>query len=420
MDYGLIGSKLGHSYSPLLHKLFGGYEYELLPLAEHEAFSEFMIKKEFKAINVTIPYKKAVLEYVDDISEKAGRIGAANTVVNRGGRLFAYNTDFDGFLYMMRVSDYDVSGKNALILGTGGTSLTVFEALRSAGVAKIFRVSRSSGKDRITYKDAEKLYDTHIIVNTTPVGMYPDCDETPISLLHFPELEAVFDVVFNPLETRIVAEARSLGLIASNGLSMLTAQAKYASEIFMGKKIQEDMIENIYRKLYMDLVNIVLIGMPGCGKTTLGKRIAMVTGKKFTDIDSEIEKTAGKTIPDIFKEGGETLFRQYESRITKEVCLQSGQVIATGGGVVTQKENIPFLRQNGIVVYLKRDIKTLATGGKRPLSGDFTAVEKLYNERRALYEKAAHCSVCTDGMTLSDAVETVEDRIYEIFDNKRA
>ena len=201
---------------------------------------------------------------------------------------------------------------------------------------------------------------------------------------------------------------------------MLTAQAKYASEIFIGKKIQEDMIENIYRKLYMDLVNIVLIGMPGCGKTTLGKRIAMVTGKKFTDIDSEIEKTAGKTIPDIFKEGGETLFRQYESRITKEVCLQSGQVIATGGGVVTQKENIPFLRQNGIVVYLKRDIKTLATGGKRPLSGDFTAVEKLYNERRALYEKAAHCSVCTDGMTLSDAVETVEDRIYEIFDNKRA
>ena len=392
------------------------YIYELKPLATKEDFSEFIQKKSFKAINVTIPYKQDVIPYLDEISDKARSIGSVNTIVNRNGKLCGDNTDFDGFLYMVRRTGYNLTGKKALILGTGGTQKTVYAALQSAGISKVVCVSRNPSADEISYENIKSQEDVQVIVNTTPVGMYPDCGISPVDLSSFSSLEAVFDVVYNPFETKLLFDAKQKGCITSNGLAMLVAQAKYAAEIFISKKIKEEKIEEIIKKLYKDIINIVLIGMPGCGKTTFGKYLANEFNKNFVDIDEQIEKETNKTIPKIFADEGEVAFRIIESFLTAKVCAQSRQVIATGGGVVTREENILPLRQNSLVIYLERDINNLQIGGKRPLSKDRAALKKMYELRDPLYKKAAHFSINVDG-DLTSAEECLKEKIYEVFDS---
>ena len=376
MKYGLIGEHLGHSYSCEIHGAIADYEYELKELRPDE-LDGFMRQRSFNAINVTIPYKQSVIPYLDEISDRARSIGAVNTVVNTGGRLYGDNTDFAGMAALAKRIGIDFKGKKVLILGTGGTSRTAHAVAESHGAATVLHVSRRGGDGLISYEDAAKKHsDAQIIINTTPVGMYPDTEKKPIDISAFPVLEGVLD-------------AQERGIPASGGLYMLSAQAVYASAVFLGKEVEPALIEKAYSIVKADKQNIVLIGMPSCGKTTVGKIIADRTGKTFLDTDDAIVAEIGMPIAEFFAQKGESAFRELESRVIAEASKKGGLVIATGGGAVLRPENVRAMRQNGAVVFIDRALEKLITTDDRPLSSSRTALEKLYETRYDIYKNAA-------------------------------
>ncbi len=388
MEYGLIGKTLGHSFSPEIHAKLADYEYKLYPLNEQE-FADFLQKREFKGMNVTIPYKQAVMEYCDEIDPLAKKIGAVNTIVNKNGRLTGYNTDCAGFTYMLSRHNIDVAGKTVLVLGNGGSTKTILAALEQLGAAKALVASRKAGDGTVSYQQAMEQKDVQVVVNCSPAGMYPENGTSLVDLEKFPALEAAVDLVYNPLKTAMLLQAEKKNLIAVNGLEMLIAQAKYAAELFTGCEIEEKKIEEIRLEMVNRHANAVLIGMPGCGKTSLGKKLAKLLDKTFVDLDHEIVKAAGKPIPVIFEEDGEEVFRDWETQICESFGKKTGLVVSTGGGVVKRSENIAALRQNGVVLYIKCSLNELAVGKGRPLSQGRADLEKLYAQRAGLYKQAA-------------------------------
>lgn len=411
MEYGLIGAKLGHSYSKPIHEKIGGYRYELHPLPTQEEFHAFMQARDFRAINVTIPYKQAVIPYCDEVEPRAAAIGAVNTVVNRGGRLCGYNTDYAGFAYLAGHHGVRLEGRTVLVLGSGGTHNTVSAVCRDAG-ATVLTASRSGRNGALTYAQAALHPEVQVIVNTSPAGMYPENGGCLLELGAFPKLEAVLDVVYNPFCTELVLRARERGVPAFGGFEMLVAQAVYAAEHFTGQLFDEKtVIPQIHRELRRQIANISLIGMPGCGKSTVGRQLAARLNKTFVDLDAAIEERAGCSIPDIFLYRGEAAFRRYEAEAVAAVGKGSGQVIACGGGVVKTPGNTHALRQNGPVLWILRPVSRLATSG-RPLSKGREELLRMEQERRPLYQAAADAQVDNSGplaQTVSAALQACED-----------
>lgn len=393
MRYGLIGEKLGHSFSKIIHEKLADYTYDLIPLSLEE-LDVFMRKKEFSAINVTIPYKETVIPYLDEVDPKAAKMGAVNTVVQRQGKLFGYNTDYFGFRYMLEHNHIQIAGKKVLVLGRGGASKAVIAVLEDMGAAEIHTIYYKIAENTISYETCYALHtDAQVIVNTTPVGMYPNSGCSPIDLTPFTNLEAVADVVYNPLRTRLVLDAEEKGLQAIGGLEMLVGQAKYAVEIFLDQSLPDNAIELVHNELMAERRNLVLIGMSGCGKTTLGKLAAEKLGKTFVDTDAEIIKRIGMSIADYFAAYGEDSFRQVESEVIQEISAQNNLVISTGGGVVKDPENIRWLKGNGTVIWIQRDPELLESGHGRPLVPNQEAVRKLLKERLPLYTAASEAII---------------------------
>lgn len=420
MEYGLIGERLGHSYAKEVHEALCDYDYRLWPLPTEQEAHEFMKKRNFRAINVTIPYKQLVIPYCTWLEPKAKAIGAVNTIVNRDGFLHGYNTDYDGFLYMARQYGVDFKGKTVLVLGTGSTSHTVNAVAMDEGAKEVIFVSRSPKQGAITYEQAPSHSEVQIIINTTPAGMYPKVGECHIQPADFPNLEAVLDVVYNPFHTELIMRAEEAGVIAAGGLEMLVAQAVYAARHFTGQNIPESHIAPICEQIYAMRANISLVGMPSSGKTTIGRYLAQVLGRKFVDLDAEIEKETGRKPADIIREDGEEAFRDIEQRITAQIAKENGQVISCGGGVVKRKTNVRVLHQNGLIVFIDRPVELLRVGGDRPLSGSMEALRKMEEERRPIYESIADLHIKNDGDAFLDAAKAAERAIHEAFGYKWA
>ncbi len=407
MEYGLIGMPLGHSFSKGIHEKLGGYAYSLHPLPPEE-LDAFFKARAFKGINVTIPYKRAVLPYCQYLDPAAKAIGAVNTIVNRGGRLYGYNTDCMGFLYLARTMGLTFRKRTVLILGSGGTHDTAAAVAREQGAGQVLTASRQSGPDRISYEDAARRKDVELVVNTTPLGMYPNVDAQPLDLSGFPRLQGVLDAVYNPLETKLIQQSRALGVPAAGGLAMLVAQAKYAAELFLNHSLPESAIGSITREIWRSRANLVFIGMPGSGKTSVGRICAKALGRPFVDLDAYIAQEAGMSIPAIFQAEGEGGFRARESRAIGRVARETGQVIATGGGAILKEENVLALRQNGVLLHLLRPLEALAYGKGRPLSQDKEAVARLWQERMPLYQQAASAQVFNTGTPTQTAQAAIE------------
>lgn len=400
--YGLIGGKLGHSYSPQIHSLLGDYTYKFFEMKEEEV-GEFLRKREFDAVNVTIPYKKTVMPFLDKIDEKALKIGSVNTIVKeKDGTLKGYNTDYYGFSYMLKKGGINVHGKKVLILGDGGASLTVQNVVKDLGAREIVVASLFT---ETNYDHLDPHFDSEIIINATPVGMYPKNLETLVNLDNFTKLEGVADVIYNPERTLLMLDAERRNIPHISGLYMLSAQAKKAAEYFFNKEFDDAVIDKIVKKLSFELTNIILVGMPGCGKTTVGNLLASHYGRKLVDTDELIVKKAGKSIPEIFAEQGETGFRKIEAEIIKEVGKEKELIIATGGGVIVTPENFDALRQNGTVIFINRNIDVLPTDG-RPLSQK-NDLNEMFKKRLPLYRKICHFEVDGNG-TPSEVVERIE------------
>ena len=407
MKCGLLGRKLGHSYSPQIHNLLGDYSYVLFE-KEPEELENFLKNGDFSGLNVTIPYKKEVIPYLSELSPTAKKMGCVNTVLRRSdGTLYGHNTDYFGFTSLVRHAGLSVAGKKVLVLGSGGASNTAVAALKDLGASPVV-ISRSGENN---YGNLHLHRDVAAIVNTTPVGMYPNTGVSPIDLGLFPHLEGVLDVIYNPARTQLLLDAEKLGIPRENGLWMLVAQAKEAAEVFTGGKISDAVIEKIYRQLSHQMKNIVLIGMPGCGKSTIGTLLAEKLGRTLADVDEKIISLAGKSIPDIFAQDGEPTFRDWETQALTELGKQSGLVIATGGGCVTQKRNYPLLHQNGYLVWLERDCSVLPTDG-RPLS-QANDLGKMYAARKPLYEAFADIRVENTG-TPAETVQKILDALEEL------
>ncbi len=401
MKCGLLGRKLGHSYSPQIHGLLGDYSYELFE-KEPEQLPFFLKDDDFTGINVTIPYKKDVIPYLDELSPAARKIGSVNTIVRRAdGSLFGHNSDYFGFVSLVHHSGITVNGKKVLVLGSGGTSNMVVTALKDLGAVPVV-ISRSGENN---YENLHLHADASVIVNATPVGMYPNTGVSPIDLKRFPRLEGVLDVIYNPAKTKLLLDAEGLGIPHENGLWMLVAQAKEASEYFTGKKLSDAVIEQIHRVLSHQMQNIILIGMPGCGKSTIGALLSEKLNRTFVDADEEIIRLAGKPIPDVFAQDGEEVFRHWETMALENLGKQSALVIATGGGCVTQSRNYPALHQNGHIVWLERELSLLPTQG-RPLS-QANRLEEMYAVRKPMYEAFADIRVSNTG--------SPEDTVNEVF-----
>lgn len=413
MEYGCIGKKLTHSFSKIIHNKLADYEYELCEIPENE-LADFMTRADFKAINVTIPYKQAVIPFLHCISDTAKRIGAVNTVVNKNGRLYGYNTDFSGMRALILRQGVSLKGKKVLILGSGGTSKTAYAVAENLGAAEVYRVSRNGNAGAITYEEAYKRHsDAQAIINTTPCGMYPAIGESAVDTERFPDLSSVTDAVYNPLSSALVVSAREKGINAVGGLYMLVAQAAFAAEKFIDISVPEEKTEEIYRSILSQKKNIVLIGMPGCGKTTIGKRLAAELGKKFIDTDSEIIKEINMPISDYFARFGEESFRRLESEVIKRISAEQSAVTATGGGAVLNRENIRLLKENGTVVFIDRPIEKLVTSSDRPLSSDREMLKKRYDERYGLY-----CSSADKKINAVDELELNVKAIKEVFLNE--
>ncbi|MDO4481349.1 MAG: shikimate kinase [Bacillota bacterium] len=378
--YGLIGEKLGHSFSPQIHEMLYGYDYRLYEVPRN-GLPDFLKNTGLSGFNVTIPYKQDVIPFCGTLAPNAEEIGSVNTVIRESdGSLSGYNTDYFGFEYMLKKSGFSVSGKKVLVLGSGGASKTVVAVLKNHGASPVVIISRN-GEDN--YENISRHFDAEAIVNTTPVGMYPDTGRAPVNLKDFKCCRLVLDLIYNPHRTEFLLEAEDLGIPAYNGLTMLVAQAKKAGDLFTSSNLDEDIIEKTAALISAQTRNIALIGMPGSGKTTVGRKISEITGREFADLDEEIEKALGRTIPEVIAEEGVPYFRAAETRILREISKKSGMVIATGGGVVTIPENRRLLKQNSFTVLIERPLSELESDG-RPLSQS-KGVETLYKERKQLY-----------------------------------
>ena len=398
---GLIGEKLGHSFSPAIHGKLADYEYRLYELSPGQ-LGPFLEKKEFDGLNVTIPYKKTVIPYCDELSEAAKSIGSVNTIVKRAdGTLLGHNTDYDGIMWLLKNAGAQVKGKKAVVLGTGGASLTVQAALRNLGAAQVVVISRSGEEN---YENIARHSDAKILINATPVGMYPKTGVSPVDLDVFTALEGVFDVVYNPAKTQLLLEAEKRGIPCANGLGMLVAQAKAACERFTGQPVADEKVYTIKAEMERTTRNVMLIGMPGSGKSTVGAALAESLGRRFVDVDERIVELAGCSIPEIFAKDGEEGFRQIEHQALCEVSKESGLVIATGGGVVTRPENLDPMRQNSLIVWLLRDTALLPKDG-RPLS-QANSLTEMFKVREPLYRAAADCIADNNG-SLEDTVKQI-------------
>lgn len=387
MQCGLLGEKLGHSYSPQIHAKLGCYRYCLYEKSPSE-LEHFIKSGDYRGLNVTIPYKKAVLPYCDTLSPEASRLGAVNTLVRMSdGSLYGHNTDYFGFQSMAQRLNINYGDKKVLILGSGGASNTVRAVMEEFG-ANVITISRSG---EANYKNLDLHKNCAVIVNATPVGMYPNNGESPVDLSIFPNLEAVMDLIYNPAKTKLLLDAESMGLKTENGLWMLVAQAYESAKYFTGSSLDEALIPQIHRTLKKQMENVILIGMPGCGKSTNGRLLAKALNKQFVDADEKIVELAGCSIPEIFQSHGEEYFRKLETQALAEICKGSGQVIATGGGCVTRPENIPLLHQNGTVIWLRRPVEQLPTAG-RPLS-QANDLNRMYEVRMPLYQRCAHYTI---------------------------
>lgn len=406
MEFGLIGEKLGHSFSPQIHRCFGGYDYRLCPLSE--ADMETLVRsRQFRGLNVTIPYKRAVLPLCDEISDTVREVGSANTLVMRDGKLTAYNTDLPGFLFMLDRAGISLTGKKVVILGSGGTSLTAQAACRKRQAGEVVVVSRQG---RVTYDDLYTRHlDAQVIINATPVGMYPNNLVSPVDLGPFSGLTGVADVIYNPARTALMMDAEERGIPCTGGLTMLAAQGWYAARLFLDREIPEDRLALAYCAVRRQTLNLALVGMPGSGKSTLGRMAAQRLGRRFVDLDAEIEKRYGP-IPEIFASQGEQAFREMESQVIRQFGKESGLVIAAGGGAVLRRENVRALRQNAAVVWIQRDIDQLSTEG-RPLSTGWEALLRMERDRTPLYRAAADAAVRNDR-----APEAALEQVLEGFD----
>lgn len=402
---GLLGEKLGHSYSPQIHSMLADYEYELFEKSPEE-LEAFLKSGEFDGLNVTIPYKKAVMPYCTELSPTAAQIGSVNTIVRRSdGSLYGDNTDAFGFENLIVHNGIEVKGKKALVLGTGGASVTAQAVLKNLGASEVVVISRR-GEDN--YENIAKHADAEIIANTTPVGMYPNNGKAAVDLEMFPKLSGVLDVVYNPARTALLLQAERLGIPCAGGLYMLVSQAKRSCELFTGKSIPDSEIDRIERVLSHQMQNIVIIGMPGSGKTTVSTMLAEKLGRKIFDTDTIVSENAGMTIPEIFAVQGEAGFRRLETEATAEVGKLSGNIISTGGGVVTVAENYELLHQNGVIVWIERDTNKLARDG-RPISLS-SDLNELYAARLPLYERFADIKADNNG-DINDTVNAIMEMI---------
>ena len=408
MKCGLLGRKLSHSYSPQIHQQLGNYSYSLYEKEPHE-LENFLLNGDFSGLNVTVPYKKTVIPYLHELSPIAKRLGAVNTIVRRAdGTLIGHNTDYFGLKTMLEHSGIDLAGKKTLILGSGGASNTAVAVVEELGGQAVV-ISRSGENN---YSNLHKHRDAAVIINATPVGMFPHTDVAPVSLDTFPAVEAVCDLIFNPAHTKLLMDAECRGIKAVNGLLMLVAQAKESAEWFSGTAIAEHRIQDIYCKIRRQTENIILIGMPGSGKSTIAQALSRKTGKPIIDSDAEIIRISGKSIPEIFEDEGENGFRILEASVLSQIGTKSGVIIATGGGCVTRTENYSALHQNGRIFWIKRDLSMLATEG-RPLSHK-EKLSEMFDQRRPKYEAFADFTIDNHG-TIEDAVNnilsTLEDTV---------
>ncbi|MBQ7969624.1 MAG: hypothetical protein IJ293_01385 [Treponema sp.] len=386
--YGCIGKKLGHSFSKDIHAKLADYKYELIELNEEEIDS-FFKQKDFTAINVTIPYKQTVIPYLDSISEIANRIGAVNTIVNKDGKLLGYNTDYYGMKALIEKTVIDFQNKKILILGTGGTSKTAQIVAQDLGANQILTVSRRESLEFITYDQAKKNHsDANIIINTTPSGMFPDCESKPIDISYFPQLEGVIDAIYNPLCSNLILDAKEKGLKAEGGLYMLVMQAVVAVEKFLDTKIQKEIVDQVFTSVLSAKQNIVLTGMPGSGKSTIGK-LLKIPNFTFVDTDEEIEKQCGCSIKELIQTKGEQYFRDLESNVIKEIASKNCQIISTGGGAILREENVTNLKKNGKIFYISANLSRLCATQDRPLSDTKEKLAKLYEERIQTYLSTA-------------------------------
>lgn len=422
MRVGLIGDPLGHSFSPRLHAAFGTADYELHPIPA-EALPAFFRERAFEGVNVTIPHKIAVIPLLDELHPSAEECGAVNTVVNRGGKLTGYNTDIFGMSFALTHAGISLSGRHVVILGSGGTSHTARALAKREGAASVTVVSRSG---EVNYSNISELVETEIVINTTPVGMFPHADASPVDLALFPRLKGVFDAVFNPLRTRLIEQAENLGVPVASGLLMLTAQAKAASILFRGGDYSEPSpasevgaeILKVWREVTAELTNIVLIGMPSSGKTTVGTILAERLRRPLIDTDAETERRTGKTVPELFAEGGEENFRKEERLTVSECAARTGVIIATGGGAPMFPENRAALAGNGFVVLILRDTEKLDTTG-RPLSRDLDTLKAMYKVRMPVYKAFADAEAVNND-TPSACAGTILEKFYENFGHQRS
>lgn len=402
MRCGLLGERLGHSFSPQIHACLGTYSYRLFEVAP-QALEEFLKHGEFDGLNVTIPYKKAVMPYCAELSDTAKKMGCVNTLLRKADdTLFGDNTDFDGFSWLLERNGGIAPGQKALVLGSGGASGTVQAVLKAYG-AKCVEVSRTGKTNYVNYKEHK---DATLLVNATPVGMYPNNGQTLVDLDALPNLKCVLDLVYNPLNTRLLTDAQERNIRCENGLSMLVAQAKRACEIWTGEKISDSRCEEILCKLQKQMRNIILIGMPGCGKSTVGRLLAQRSARPFYDADEEIVKKIGP-IPEFFAKYGEEAFRAVESEVLAELGKKTGCVISTGGGCVTKQENYPLLHQNGLIIRMNRALSQLPTDG-RPVS-QANDLRTLFEKRDPLYASFADLTV--ENTTVSQTITTILEAI---------
>ncbi len=414
MMYGCIGEHLSHSYSREIHtRLTDKYDYILKEIPP-EGLDAFMKSGSFRAINVTIPYKQAVIPYLDEISPEAESIGAVNTVVRRGDKLFGYNTDFLGMCRLIQRAGVEISGKKVLILGSGGTSKTANAVARHLGASAVLTASRHPNADQISYDDAIREHtDTQIIINTTPVGMYPKNSGCPIDIEQFPELCGVFDAIYNPNRTNLITKAQKCGIKAEGGLYMLVAQAAYAVEKFLGTSIPESEFERVYSDIRRQKANIVLIGMPGCGKSTVGRALAEKYGRTFIDTDEEITKMTGRAPDEIIRCDGVDAFRDIESQIIEDISPIGSAVISIGGGGILRERNAELLRMNGILFYLDCPLELLTVSHDRPLSSTRAALEERYRERLPIYRRHADFVIASD-KNLESNIKLIESELEKI------
>lgn len=402
--FGLIGESLSHSKSKEIHQLFERYDYNLKNLKPSEV-EGFFEKKNFRGINVTIPYKELSIKYLDQVDPLAREIGAVNTIVNKGGELFGYNTDYLGFDYSLKYYGLDLKDKKILILGSGGASKMLQKLVADRGAKRLVVISRRGENN---YENLEKFSDFNLIINASPVGMYPNNMECKVDLKIFKNLEAVIDLIYNPLKTKLILDGKKLGIKTMNGLLMLVAQAFFAAELFLDEQLDESLIEKIYFKIKSDMENIALVGMPSCGKTTMARLLSEKLNRDYFDTDKLIEEREGK-IPEIFEKKGEKYFRDLETKVLEELSKKTGIIIATGGGTPLREINRDLLLQNSLVIYLDRDIKNLETEG-RPLSKNLETLEKMYGERNKIYQDISHIKI----KVIEDEEKTLEKILEEI------